>query len=91
MIDVYARFIFIDPVDDAIAPYSIGVVTVEFAGQFCPDLGFIEQCIYGRSNEPFDFRRQFGNEACAFGGVASEELAQRRNTSSGRSHLPLRA
>jgi hypothetical protein len=32
VIDVYSRFIFIDPVDDAIAPDSIRVIAVKFAG-----------------------------------------------------------
>jgi len=32
MINFYARLLFLDPVDDAITPHSMGTVTVEFAG-----------------------------------------------------------
>jgi hypothetical protein len=32
VINFYARFFFIDPVDDAIPPDSIGAATIEFAG-----------------------------------------------------------
>jgi len=32
VINFYARVLFVDAVDDAIPPYSIGTVTVKFAG-----------------------------------------------------------
>jgi hypothetical protein len=57
VINFYARVLFADAVDDAIPPYSIGPVTVEFAGKFCTHVGFSQQCLYGRSDEPLDFRR----------------------------------
>jgi len=31
MVNFYATFFFIDPVDDAITPHSIGPIAVEFA------------------------------------------------------------
>jgi len=40
MIDIDAGVLFIDPVNNAMAPYAIGAITVKFAGQFCPHLRF---------------------------------------------------
>jgi hypothetical protein len=41
VINVDARFFFIDPVDYAISPNAIGVVTVQFPCQFCTYLRVI--------------------------------------------------
>jgi hypothetical protein len=40
VIDLEARFILIDTVDDSITPDSVGQITIELTGKFGADRGF---------------------------------------------------
>jgi hypothetical protein len=61
VINFQTGIFFVDSVDDAIAPYAIGTIAVEFAGQCHAHLTACEQGIDGRADKLFDFRRELGN------------------------------
>jgi hypothetical protein len=63
VVHLNTRLFFINSVDDAIAPDSIGTVSLKFAGQFCTDCGFIQQGIDSRSHQPFDIRSALNSRA----------------------------
>jgi len=71
VMNLKTRFILIQTVYDAIAPYPVGAETVEFTGQFGAGRRLGQQPIDGGSNKTLDFRRQFRNEARRLGRVTS--------------------